>query len=180
MSDVLRQRRRIVSKEHRQGSGAHKKHGSEYSDVVRRGWAAPAMLLTTVVGLRTQAVAPPDHSPIARRSCCAHACRDSEVVCGRVELTVGADSRLGLTPRERRVLTVRFLDGLESRLRAELTELVRRRGAIAWRAAERMDPIEIVMYDPLRGLLRITGWVQPPQRRNGDLQDVQFGLRELA
>jgi hypothetical protein len=102
------------------------------------------------------------------------------VVCGRVELTVRADSRLGLTARERRFFTVRFVDGLESRLRAELTELVRRRGAIAQRAAERMDPIEIVFDDLLRGLQRIIGWVQPPQRRNGDLQDVQFGLRELA
>jgi hypothetical protein len=100
------------------------------------------------------------------------------VVCGRVELTVRADSRLGLTPRERRVLTVRFLDGMESRLRAELTELVRRRGARAWRVAERMEPIEIVFDDALRGLQRITGWIQPPQRRDGDLQDVEFGLRE--
>jgi hypothetical protein len=102
------------------------------------------------------------------------------VVCGRVELTVRADSRLGLTPRERRVFTVRFLDGLESRLRAELTELVRRRGAVARRAAERMEPIEIVFDDPLRGLQRIIGWIQPPQRRNGDVHDIQFGLREPA
>jgi hypothetical protein len=102
------------------------------------------------------------------------------VVCSRVELSVGADARLGLTARERRFFTVRFLDDLESRLRAELTELVRRRGAVARRAAERMAPIEIVFDDPLRGLQRITGCVQPPQRRNSDLQEVQFGLRELA
>ncbi len=95
-----------------------------------------------------------------RHSCSAHACRDDEVVCGRVELTVGADTRLGLTARERRRLTVQFLDRLEPRLRAELTELVHRRGAAARRAAERMNPIEIVFDDPLRGLQRITGCVQ--------------------
>jgi hypothetical protein len=132
-------------------------------------------------GRRTHAgVATTDHPLIGRRSYAAHACRDSEVVCGRVELTVGADARLGLTTRERRCFTVRFLDGLESRLRAELTELVRRRGAVARRAAERMEPIEIVFDDPLRGLQRISGCVQPPQRRMGDLPDVRFGLRELA
>lgn len=91
-----------------------------------------------------------------------------------------ADSRLGLTPRERRFFTVRFLDSLESGLRIELTTLVRRRGAAARRAAERMAPIEVVFDDPFRGLQRIVGWVQPPQRRNGvDLRDVQFGLRAV-
>jgi hypothetical protein len=43
-----------------------------------------------------------------------------------------------------------------------------------------MDPIEIVFDDPGRGLQRISGWIQPPQRRNGDLHDIQFGLREPA
>jgi hypothetical protein len=122
-----------------------------------------------------------DHVLIVRRCCPAHACRDSAVVCGRVELTVAADSRLGLTPRERRSFTVRFLDALEPGLRTELTTLVRRRGAAARRAAERMAPIEIVFDDPLGGLQRIAGSVQPPQRRNGvDLRDVQFGLRAVA
>ena len=88
-----------------------------------------------------------------------------------------ADTRLGLTPRERRIFTVRFLGGLEPGLRTELTTLMSRRGAAARRAAERMAPIEIVFDDPLRGLQRIAGSVQPPQQRNGvDLRDVQFGL----
>ena len=82
-------------------------------------------------------VATADHHPAAPRACVvAHACRDAEVVCGRVELTVATDSRLGLTARERRFFTVRFLDGVEARLRAELTQLVRRRGAVARRAHE--------------------------------------------
>jgi hypothetical protein len=136
---------------------------------------------TAVLGLRPHAgIAPLDHPLAGRRSWSAHACRDGEVVCGRVELTVRTDTRLGLTPRERRFVTVRFLDGLESRLRTELTELVRRRGAVARRAAERMAPIELVFDDPLRGLQRITGWLQPPERRNCDLPDIRFGLREQA
>ncbi len=121
---------------------------------------------------------PTDHALMARRCCPAHACRDSAVVCGRVELTVAADSRLGLTPHDRRSFTVRFLDDLEPGLRTELTALVRRRGAAARRAAERMAPIEIVFDDPLWGLQRIAGSVEPPQRRNGvDLCDVPFGPR---
>jgi len=108
----------------------------------------------------------------------AHACRDAEVVCGRVELTVATDTRLGLTARERRSFTVRFLDGVEARLRAELTELVRHRGAVARRAAERMEPIEIVFDDPRLGLHRIVGAIQPPQRHHGELHHVQFGLHE--
>ncbi len=119
-------------------------------------------------------------SSAGRRPCSAHACRDDEVVCGHVELTVDAGTRLGLTARERRYLTVRFLDRVEPRLRAELTELVRRRGAAARRAAERMKPIEIVFDDPSHGLQRITGSIQPPQRRSGDVHDIQFVLRETA
>lgn len=117
---------------------------------------------------------------IGRRACSAHACRDDEVVCGRAELTVDADMRLDLTARERHRVTARCRDRLEPALRAELTELVRRRGAAARRAAERMDPIEIVFDDPRLGLQRISGWIQPPQRRDGDLHDIQFGLREPA
>lgn len=172
-----------MNEEHYRGSRAQagRQQGSEQREAVHRDGAVPATLLTAVLGLRAHAgVATTDHPLIARRVCSAHACRDSEVICGRVELTVGADARLGLTARERRFFAVRFLDGLESRLHAELTELLRRRGAAARRAAERMQPIEIVFDDPLRGLQRVTGYLQPPQRRNGDLQDVQFGLRELA
>lgn len=120
-----------------------------------------------------------DHHLTAPRACVvAHACRDAEVVCGRVELTVALDTRLGFTARERRSFTVRFLDRLEPGLRAELTQLVRRRGAVARRVAERMEPIEVVFDDPCLGLRRIVGSVQAPQRHHGELHDVQFGLRE--
>ena len=165
--------------ERRPHPGRQQRQG--HTEVAHRDAAAPATPQTAVLGLKAQArLAPTDHPLIGRRCCPAHACRDSAVICGRVELTVAADARLGLTPRERRSFTLRFLDGLQPGLRAELTKLVSRRGAAARRAAERMQPIEIVFDDPLRGLQRIIGSIQPPQRRNGDLRDIQFGLREAA
>jgi hypothetical protein len=65
-------------------------------------------------------------------------------------------------------------------LRSELAELSRRRGAAARRAAERIEPIVIVIDDPRRGRERIVGRIVPPQVRHGDLRDVEFELRELA
>jgi hypothetical protein len=110
----------------------------------------------------------------------ARAYRNGELVCGRVKLTVRADTRLGLTSRERRCLTVRFLDRLDPELRTELDELVGRRGAVARRAAERMRPVEIVVADPRLGRQRIIGSVQPPQIRHGDLRQIEFDLHEAA
>ena len=123
---------------------------------------------------------PTDHALTERRYRWARAYRDGEMVCGRVEVTVRADRRLGLAPRERRCLTVGFLERLNPALCMELTELVRRRGAVARRAAERMQPVEIVFDDPRLGRQQIIGWVQPPQLRHGDLYEVEFGLREAA
>ena len=143
-----------------------------------RDGAPPVTRLTVILGLRPQAGAGNAGPTLTRRYCSAHASRDHEVVCGRVELAVDADMRLGLAPRERRYFTVRFLEHLHPVLRGELTELVRRRGAVARRAAERMEPIELVFDDPRLGLQRIIGWIQPPQQRNGGLQDIEFGLRE--
>lgn len=119
-------------------------------------------------------------APVTRWHCCwAHACRDGEVVCGRVELAVRTDTRVGLAPRERHCFTVRFVEHLQPILRRELVELVRRRGAVARRAAERMEPIELVFDDPHLGLRRIIGCVQPPQARNSELHEIEFYLREL-
>lgn len=129
---------------------------------------------------RTQAPARTGRPPTDGRSRWAHACRDGEVICGRVELTVRADTRLGLTPRERRRLAARFVEHLHPALRDELNELVDRRGAASRRAAERIEPIELVFDDPRLGLQRITGRIEPPQRRRSDLHDIEFGLRESA
>lgn len=96
-----------------------------------------------------------------------------------MELTVSTDTRLGLTPRERRRVAMRFLAHLHPALRAELAAIVRHRGSAARRAAERMAPIELVFDDPDEGLQRIIGWLQPPQRRrHGDLYQTEFGFRE--
>ncbi|MGI9097936.1 MAG: hypothetical protein ACR2H2_05495 [Solirubrobacteraceae bacterium] len=129
----------------------------------------------------TNALMHDDGHPLTeRRYRWARAYRDGEVVCGRVELTVSADTRLGLAPRERRCLTARFLERLDPALRTELAELVRRRGAVGRRAAERMQPVEIIFDDPRRGHHQITGYIQPPQLRHGDLHEIEFGLREPA
>jgi hypothetical protein len=115
-----------------------------------------------------------------RGPCWAHACRDGEVICSRVELSVTADTRLGLAPRERRQIAARFVEHLHPTLRTELSELVRRRGAAARRLAGRMDPIELVFDESDGSLQRIIGWIQPPQVRHGRIREIEFGLRESA
>jgi hypothetical protein len=131
-------------------------------------------------GPRTQAAVTTHRLSTDGRFRLAHACRDGEVICGRVELTVRADMRLGLTPRERRCLAARFVEYLHPALHTELTELASRRGAAARRAAERIEPIELVFDDPCLGLQRIIGRIEPPQRRRSDLHEIEFGLRESA
>jgi hypothetical protein len=115
-----------------------------------------------------------------RRYAWGQAYRDGSLICGRVHVTFGRDDRLGLAPRERRNVVARFEDRLHPTLRSELTELARRRGAAARRAAERIEPIVILVGDPRHGRERIVGRLVPPQVRRGDLRDVEFGLRELA
>jgi len=132
----------------------------------------------TSLGPGTQVPAQTHHPPPPRPHRWAHACRDGEVVCGRVELTFKTDARLGLTARERRRLAVRFVEHLHPVLRAELDELVQRRGAASRRAAERIEPIELVFEDPDRGLQRIVAQIAPPELRRGDLHKITFDLRE--
>jgi hypothetical protein len=122
----------------------------------------------------------PTTTETAQRCRTARAYRNGEVVCGRVEIIIRADTRLGRAPRERRCVVARFLERLDPSLRADLAELVRRRGAAAWRTAERLQPIEIVFDDPRLGRRRIIGSVQPPQRRHGNLHDIEFDLHERA
>ena len=72
---------------------------------------------------------------------------------------------------------VRFHEPLDDRLRSELTQLVRRRGAAARRAVEGVDPIEVVVDDPHGERQRIVGHLQPPQARHGQLREIEFELR---
>jgi hypothetical protein len=59
----------------------------------------------------------------------ARAYRDGRLVCDRALVTVTAcDERLGLAPRERRRMTVRFVHGIDPAFRAQLMQVLRRRG----------------------------------------------------
>jgi hypothetical protein len=111
--------------------------------------------------------------------CCllGRAYRAGRLVCGCVYVTVLRDGRLGLAPHERRLMWVRFREPLDDDLRAELTQLVRRRGAAARRAVERVDPIEVVVDDPHGERERIVGYLEPPQMRHGELRAIEFELR---
>jgi hypothetical protein len=97
-----------------------------------------------------------------------------------VHVTLGRDDRLGLAPRERRTVVARFEDRLRPTLHSELNELAHRRGAAARRAAERIEPIVLMVGDPRHGRERIVGRLAPPQIRRADLRDVEFELREQA
>jgi hypothetical protein len=106
--------------------------------------------------------------------------RDGLLVCWRVHVTIVRDeARIGLAPHERRYVTARFRERLDSALHAELVALARKRGAAGRRVAERMEPIVIVVEDPHRGRQRMVGRLQPPQVRGGDLCDIEFAVREV-
>jgi hypothetical protein len=112
----------------------------------------------------------------------ARAYRDGRLVAGRVRLAVGHEVPVGLAPRERRRRSLRaaFTERVDPALRAELAAVARRRGAAARRAADRMQPIEVIVDDPHHGRGRIVGRVLPPQQPRGDLDEIEFSLRELV
>jgi hypothetical protein len=109
---------------------------------------------------------------------CARAYRDGELICGRVDLTIRPDARLGLAPRERRQLLARFVERLAPAFRHELEQLARRRGAAAARIGDRIASIELVFDDPQPGSQRLVGRLEPPQARHWDLSENQFVIRE--
>ena len=110
----------------------------------------------------------------------ARAYREGRLVAGRVEIIIERDDdRLGLSPRERRRIVARFLERVEPELRDELGQLVRRRGAAGMRIADRLAPVEVVAEDRGGGERRFLCRLQPPQRRYGELWEIEFDLREL-
>jgi len=121
-----------------------------------------------------------ESTPSAGRWRIGRAYRAGRLVCGCVHVAISLDERLGLTQRERRMVRVRFHEPVDDDLRTELTELARRRGTASDRAAERIAPIELVVDDPCGEHQRIVGRLQPPQRRHGELRDVEFALRKLG
>jgi hypothetical protein len=112
-----------------------------------------------------------------QRARMGRAYRGGRLICACVHVTVLRDGRLGLAPHERRVVRVRFHEPLDDDLRSELVQLVRRRGAAARRAVERVDPIEVVVDDPHGARERIAGQLEPPQVRHGHLCAIEFELK---
>jgi hypothetical protein len=104
----------------------------------------------------------------------ARAYREGELVCGRVDLRIRSDARLGLAPRERRQLVARFVELLAPAFRHELEQLIYRRGA----AADRIGTIELVIEDPQRDGQRLVGHLEPPQLRRWELSETEFVIRE--
>jgi hypothetical protein len=111
----------------------------------------------------------------------ARAYRDGRLVAGRVRLTADHDVRVGLAPRERRHRSLRatFAERVDPVLRAELVAVACRRGAAARRAADRMEPIEVVFEDRHLGRQRIVGRIEPPQVRYGAFEETEFVVREI-
>jgi hypothetical protein len=116
--------------------------------------------------------------PAERRYRGARAYRDGQLICGRVDLTISLDARLGLAPRERRRLVVRFVERVAPAFRRELEQLVRRRGAGAARIGDRIESIELVFDDPQRDSQRLVGRLEPPQWRRWELSENEFVIRE--
>jgi len=106
--------------------------------------------------------------------------RPGRLVCGCVHVRISRDERLGLTERERRLVRVRFHEPVADDLRAELTQLARRRGTASHRAAERTAPIELVVDHPCGEHERMIGGLQPPHRRHGQLREIEFGFGQLT
>lgn len=103
--------------------------------------------------------------------------RDGAVVCDRVRVTViVSDDQTGPAPRERRQTTVRFLHDIEPEFRRQLVEVLQHRGARSRRAAEALDPIELVVD----GERPLAARIEPPAIRNLSLEQTDFGLRRQA
>ena len=137
-------------------------------------------LARTLVGPYAPAPVDGELTPGAGRWRVARAYRAERLVCGCVQVAVRFDDRLGLTRRERRMVRVRFSEPVDDDLRAELSKLARRRGMAAERAAERIDPIELVIDDPAGERERMTGRLRPPDSRHGWLREIEFGFGQLT
>lgn len=77
-------------------------------------------------------------------------------------------------------MLVRFSEPIDDELRAQLSELARRRGTASERAAERIDPIELIIDDPSSEHEHMTGRLRPPHSRHGRLNEIEFGFGQLT
>jgi putative heme iron utilization protein len=115
---------------------------------------------------------------VQRRYRRARAYRNGELICGRVELMIRPDTRIGLAPRERRQLIARFVSRLAPGFRYELEQLVRRRGAAASRLGDRIETIELIFDDALAEGEQLVVRLEPPQARRWKLSENEFVIRE--
>jgi len=115
---------------------------------------------------------------VQRRYRRARAYRNGELICGRVELMIRPDTRIGLAPRERRQLIARFVSRLAPAFRYELEQLVRRRGAAATRLGDRIETIELIFDDALAEGEQLVVRLEPPQSRRWKLSENEFVIRE--
>jgi hypothetical protein len=121
----------------------------------------------------------PQAAGVTERGCrSARAYREGELVCGRVDLRIGSDARLGLAPRERRQLVARFVELLAPAFRDELERLIYRRGAAAMQLGDRIGTIELVIEDAQRDGQRLVGHLEPPQSGRWELSETEFVIRE--
>ena len=134
---------------------------------------------TPVAGGSAPPAVQTEQTPGSARWRVGRAYRAGRLVCGCIHVTTTIDERLGLTQRERRLVQVRFHEPVEDDLRTDLTALARRRGAASERAADRIDPIEVVVDDQYGERERMIGGLRPPQRRHGPLRELAFALHEL-
>jgi hypothetical protein len=142
-------------------------------------WAWSVRLHRTLPATLAQPLSSTGEASLAeRRHRRARAYRDGELICGRVDLTISLDARLGLAPRERRQLIARFVDRLAPTFRHELEQLVRRRGAGAMRIGDRIESIELVFDDPQRNGQSLVARIEPPQARRWELTENEFVIRE--
>jgi hypothetical protein len=153
-----------------------------FSEICRRFGACGGLVCVRIHPMDT---APPtplrsdvEIAAPVRRYRRARAYRNGELICGRVELIVRQDTRIGLAPRERRQLVARFVDRLAPTFRQELEQLVRRRGAAASRIGDRIETIELVFDDLQRDSELLVGRLEPPQARRWKLSENEFVIRE--
>jgi len=152
-------------------------------------WAVCVRLHSTMPVPLTQPSSRAEVAPLAQRGYrergypergyrLARAYRGDELICGRVDLEIRPDARIGLAPRERRQLVAQFVERLAPAFRHELEQLVCRRGAAAARIGDRIGAIELVIDHPQRDGQRLVGHLEPPQSRRWELSETEFVIRE--
>jgi len=105
--------------------------------------------------------------------------RNGSLICDRAHVTLTRDDQPSAAPHQRRTIIARFDGRLHPTLRAELTQLTHCQGTAGRRAAERIEPIVLLLGDPHHERERIVGQLLPPRTHSNDLREIEFRVREL-